>query len=83
MTFTTQGKGIFIVYKSNQNSSLGILDVTVNGKKSSINGNRKYAWGGPESDCAYFQNTSGELNVSLRMQNAGTDFSIWGIGVVK
>lgn len=83
MTFTTQGKGIFIVYKSNQNSSLGILDVTVNGKKSSINGNRRYAWGGPESDCAYFQNTSGELNVSLKMQNAGTDFSIWGIGVVK
>lgn len=83
MTFTTTGKGIFIVYKSNQNSSLGILDVTVNGKKSSINGNRQYAWGGPESDCAYFQNTSGELNVSLKMQNAGTDFSIWGIGVVK
>lgn len=83
MTFTTTGKGIFIVYKSNQNSSLGILDVTVNGQKSSINGNRQYAWGGPESDCAYFQNTSGELNVSLKMQNAGTDFSIWGIGVVK
>ena len=83
MTFTTEGKGIFILYKSNQNSSLGILDVTVNGKKSSINGNRLYAWGGPEADCAYYQETSGELNVSLKMQNAGTDFNIWGIGVVK
>ncbi len=83
MTFTTEGKGIMILYKSNQNSSLGILDVTVNGKKSSINGNRLYAWGGPEADCAYYQNTSGKLDVSLKMQNAGTDFSIWGIGVIK
>lgn len=83
MTFKTYGKGIFIVYKSNQNSSLGILDVTVNGKKSSINGNRKYAWGGPEADCAYYQPNAGELNVSLKLQNAGTDFNIWGIGVVK
>lgn len=83
MTFTTTGKGIFIVFKSNQNSSLGVLDVTVNGKTSSIKGNRQYAWGGPDSDCAYFQNTSGELKVSLKMQNAASDFSIWGIGVVK
>lgn len=83
MTFTTQGKGIFIVYKSNQNSSLGKLKITVNGKTSSIDGNRLYAWGGPEADVAYIQNESGELNVSLSMDNAGTDFSIWGIGVVK
>lgn len=83
MTFTTQGKGIFIVYKSNQNSSLGKLNVTVNGKTSTIDGNRQYAWGGPEADMAYIQNTSGELNVSIKMADAGTDFNIWGIGVVK
>ena len=83
MTFTTQGKGIFIVYKSNQNSTLGKLNITVNGKKSQIDGNRLYAWGGPEADCAYMQNTSGELNVSINMDNAATDFTIWGIGVIK
>ncbi|MBR7084950.1 MAG: SGNH/GDSL hydrolase family protein, partial [Oscillospiraceae bacterium] len=38
MTFSTEGKGIFIVYQSNQNSSLGVLNVTVNGKKTQING---------------------------------------------
>ncbi|MBR1529009.1 MAG: family 43 glycosylhydrolase [Oscillospiraceae bacterium] len=83
MTFTTEGKGIFIVYKSNQNSSLGVLNVTVNGKTSEIDGNRLYAWGGPEAECAYMQNTSGTLNVSIDMKNAGTDFTIWGIGVMK
>ncbi len=83
MTFTTTGKGIMILYKSNQNSSLGVLDVTVNGKKNSINGNRQYAWGGPEADLGYYQNQTGELNVTLKMQSANSDFNIWGIGVIK
>lgn len=83
MTFTTQGKGIFIVFKSNQNSSLGNLNVTVNGKTSTIKGNRNYAWGGADADIAYIQNTSGTLEVSLAMENASSDFTIWGIGVVK
>lgn len=83
MTFSTQGKGIFITFKSNQNSSLGKLQVTVNGVTSTIDGNRQYAWGGPEADRAYIQNTSGKLDVSIKMQNASTDFTILGIGVVK
>lgn len=83
MTFSTQGKGIFIVFKSNQNSSLGNLNVTVNGKTTTINGNRNYAWGGPEADVAYIQNESGKLNVSLSMESAGSDFNIYGIGVIK
>ena len=83
MTFTIEGRGIFIVYKSNQNSSLGKLNVTVNGTKSQIDGNRLYAWGGPEAECAYMQTASGTLNVSINMQDAGTDFTIWGIGVIK
>ena len=83
MTFKTTGKGIFVVFKSNQNSSLGNLVVNVNGTTKKISGNRSYAWGGADADVAYIQNTSGELNVSISMENAGTDFSIWGIGVIK
>jgi len=83
MTFTTEGKGIFICFKSNQNSSLGKLQVTVNGKTSYVDGNHLYAWGGPEAEMAYMQSASGKLDVSIKMQNAGTDFSIYGIGVVK
>ncbi|MBR6792393.1 MAG: carbohydrate binding domain-containing protein [Ruminococcus sp.] len=83
MTFSTEGKGIFIVFKSNQNSSLGNLNVTVNGKTSTVKGNRNYAWGGADAEIAYIQNSSDTLNVSLSMENAGTDFTIWGIGVVK
>lgn len=83
MTFKTTGKGIFVVFKSNQNSSLGNLVVNVNGTTKKISGNRSYAWGGADADVAYIQNTSGELNVSISMENAGTDFNIWGIGVIK
>ncbi len=83
MTFTAQGKGIFIVFKSNQNSSLGNLNVTVNGTAAKISGNRNYAWGGADADIAYIGNTSGTLDVSVSMEDAGTDFTIWGIGVVK
>ncbi|MBR6618666.1 MAG: family 43 glycosylhydrolase [Oscillospiraceae bacterium] len=83
LKFTTQGKGIFLVFKSNQNSSLGNIVVTVNGKTSKINGNRQYAWGGADAEIAYIQNTSGTLEVSMNMENAGSDFNIWGIGVIK
>lgn len=83
LTFTTQGKGIYIVFKSNQNSSLGDLVVTVNGKSSTVSGNRQYAWGGPEAEVAYIQNTSGTLEVSMQMKSAGSDFNIYGIGVVR
>ncbi len=83
MTFKTEGKGIFIVFRSNQNSTLGNLNVTVNGTTTTIKGNRNYAWGGADAEIAYIQNTSGTLEVSLQMENAGTDFNIWGIGVVR
>ena len=83
MTFSTTGKGIFMVFKSNQNSSLGVLNVTVNGKTASISGNRNYAWGGADADIAYIQNETGTLNVSMSMKDANSDFNIYGIGVVK
>lgn len=83
LTFTTSGKGIFVLFKSNQNSSLGVLNVTVNGVSKQIAGNRNYAWGGPDADIAYIQNETGELNVSISMESASTDFEIYGIGVIK
>lgn len=83
MTFQANGKGIFILYQSNQDNSFGNLKVTVNGKTSVISGKRNYAWGGPDTEVAYIQNESGLLDVSVCMENADTEFSIWGIGVIK
>lgn len=83
MKFTAEGKGIFILFKSNQGSSLGTLSVNVNGNKSRVSGNKLYAWGGPDADIAYIQDTKGELDVSLTMENASDDFEILGIGVIK
>ncbi len=83
MTFQASGKGIFILFQSNQNDEFGNLKVTVNGKTSVISGKRNYAWGGPDTEIAYIQDTSGTLDVSMCMENADTEFSIWGIGVIK
>ena len=82
MTFKAQGKGLFIVYKANT-KDMGTLVINVNGKQSTISGNKQYTWGGPEADLAYIQQSSGELNVSLKVQNAASDFTIWGIGIIQ
>lgn len=83
VTFTAQGKGVFIVYSAKDDTSFGSVNVTVNGKTSAISGNKLYAWGGPEADAAYMQADTGVLNVSINVENANTEFTIWGIGIVK
>ena len=82
ITFSTEGKGIILVYKANA-SGMGAVNVTVNGKTTKINGNKQYTWGGPDADIAYMQDESGKLDVTISMDNASQDFTIWGIGVVK
>ncbi len=79
MTFKTTGKGLIIVFKANS-SGMGSVDVTVNGKTTKVNGNKLYTWGGPDAEVGYFQNTSGELNVTIKPNGS---FTIWGIGLIK
>ena len=83
LTFKATGKGIFILFQSKSDDTFGNLKVTVNGKTSVISGKRLYAWGGPEADIAYIQDEKGTLDVSICMEDANTDFSIWGIGVIE
>ncbi|MBR1899084.1 MAG: endo-1,4-beta-xylanase [Oscillospiraceae bacterium] len=82
ITFSTQGRGLFLVYCANS-KDMGTAVITVNGKTSSISGVKQYTWGGPDTDLAYIQDTSGKLDVSIKMENAGSDFTIWGIGIIK
>ena len=82
MTFTTDGRGIFIMFKSNQ-SGMGTVVVDVNGKKSKVSGNKMYTWGGPDADIAYIQDASETLKVSVSMESASSNFEILGIGVIK
>ena len=82
MTFTAEGKGLIIVFKANS-SGMGNIIVTVNGKETKISGNKLYTWGGPDAELGYYQPESGELNVSIRMENPSSNFTIWGVGLVK
>ena len=79
MTFTAQGKGLIIVFKANS-SGMGSCDVTVNGKTTKVSGNKQYCWGGPDAELGYYQDTSGELNVSI---SGNREFVIWGIGLIE
>ena len=79
MTFKTEGKGLIIVFKANS-SGMGSIDVTVNGKTTRVNGNKQYCWGGPDAELGYYQDTTGELNVSI---TGSGSFTIWGIGLIK
>ncbi|MDO5560433.1 MAG: carbohydrate binding domain-containing protein [Oscillospiraceae bacterium] len=83
MTFTIEGKGLFILFKSNQTQSMGTLQIDVNGKKSQISANKLYTWGGPDADVAYIQDLSAVLNVSITMDQTSKDFEILAIGVIK
>ena len=79
MKFQTTGKGLIIVFKANS-SGMGSIDVTVNGKTTKVNGNKQYCWGGPDAELGYYQDTSGELNVSI---SGSGSFTIWGIGLIR
>ncbi|MBR0511009.1 MAG: carbohydrate binding domain-containing protein, partial [Ruminococcus sp.] len=79
MKFKTQGKGFIVVFKANS-SGMGSINVTVNGKTTKINGNKQYTWGGPDAELGYYQNTTGDLDVSI---TGSGSFTIWGIGLIK
>ncbi len=79
MAFKTEGKGLIIVFKANS-SGMGSIDVTVNGKTTKVNGNKQYCWGGPDAELGYYQDTTGQLDVSIKGSGS---FTIWGIGLIK
>lgn len=79
MKFKANGKGFIVVFKANS-SGMGSIDVTVNGKTTKISGNKQYCWGGPDAELGYYQETSGELDVSI---SGSGSFTIWGIGLIE
>lgn len=79
MKFKANGKGFIVVFKANS-SGMGSIDVTVNGKTTKISGNKQYCWGGPDAELGYYQDASGELDVSI---SGSGSFTIWGIGLIE
>lgn len=83
MTFSVEGRGIFLMFKSNQTASMGTAIVDVNGKQSKVSSNKLYTWGGPDADLAYIQDKSETLNVSISLESVSSDFELLGIGVIR
>ena len=83
LKFTAQGKGIVLIFQSNSNSSMGTVNVTVNGKTNKVSSNLQWTWGGTDGNIGYLQAESGELNVSISMDGGGQTFVLYGIAVVE
>ncbi len=81
MTFTVEGKGILLLFKSNS-SGMGAVNVTVNGKTNKVSSNLQWTWGGLDGDVGYYQPESGKLDVSISSADGGT-FVLYGIAVVQ
>lgn len=84
LTFTVEGKGIMLLFQSNSNSSMGTVDVSINGaKKGSVASNLQWTWGGLDGDVAYYSGNTEKMNVSISMQNQSTSFVLYGIAVIE
>lgn len=82
MTFTVEGKGIALLFKSNS-SGMGTAVVNVNGKQYKVTANKQYTWGGPDADCVFVQDNTETLKVSISMENGSSNYELLGIGVYK
>ena len=82
MTFTVEGKGIALLFKSNA-SGMGTAVVSVNGKQYKVTANKQYTWGGPDADCVFVQDKTETLKVSISMENGSSNYELLGIGVYK
>lgn len=83
LSFTVEGKGIMLLFQSNSNASMGTAIVNVNGTENTVKSDLPYTWGGLDGDIAYYQNTSGTLDVSITMQDQSNDFVLYGIAVIS
>ncbi len=81
MTFTIDGKGILLLFKSNS-SGMGAVNVTANGKTNKVSSNLQWTWGGQDGDVGYYQPTSGKLDISISSADGGT-FVLYGIAVIQ
>lgn len=83
LTFTVKGKGIMLLFQSNDNDSMGAVNVTVNGKTNTVDGKLPWTWGGLDGNLGYYQPDSEELNISISMKDASKNFVLYGIAVIE
>ena len=83
MKFTCEGKGLVLIFQSNDNASMGTANVTVNGKTTKVASKLQWTWGGTDGNIGYLQAESGKLDVSISMDSPGSNFVLYGIAVVE
>ena len=81
MTFTIDGKGILLLFKSNS-SGMGAVNVSANGKTNKVSSNLQWTWGGQDGDVGYYQPNSEKLEISISSADGGT-FVLYGIAVIS
>lgn len=83
LTFTVEGKGIMLLFQSNDNDSMGAVNITVNGQTNTVDGRLPWTWGGLDGNLGYYQPNSGKLDVSVSMKDSSKNFILYGIAVIE
>ena len=83
LKFKTTGKGILVMFKSKDDNAMGSIVVNVNGTSKKISAKIPWTWGGRDGDVGYYQPNSGDLDVSISMENPSKDFEIYGIAIIE
>ena len=81
MSFTINGKGILLLFKSNS-SGMGAVNVTANGKTNKVNANLQWTWGGQDGDVGYYQPNSEKMDITISNAGGG-EFILYGIAVIE
>lgn len=81
MTFSIDGKGILLLFRSKDDSSYGAVNVTANGKTNKVSSNLRWTWGGQDGNVGYYQPNAEHLDISISSADGGS-FMLYGIAVI-
>lgn len=82
MTFSIEGKGILLLFRSKDDSSYGAVNVSANGNTNKVTSNLRWTWGGQDGNVGYYQPTAEHLDISISSADGGS-FMLYGIAVIE
>lgn len=82
---TAKGSSFFLIYKTNNNDKMGVVDVYVNGELAkTISSKEEYGWGGPAAAVVVQYDDVRDMDIEIRPADSETGktvFTVYGFAV--